>query len=53
MANWPSGTLVEIPDGEHEVLMEAPDVRGPVFDQLSAHFKATQANPSPTPALSS
>ncbi|MES0825289.1 alpha/beta hydrolase [Ruegeria sp. SCP11] len=43
MANWPSGVLVEIPDGEHEVLMEAPDVRGPVFDQLSAHFLATQS----------
>ena len=39
MADWPRGTLVEIPDGEHEVLMEAPDVRGPVFDQLAAHFK--------------
>lgn len=38
MANWPNGTLVEIPDGEHEVLMEAPDVRGPVLDQMAAHF---------------
>ncbi|WP_170381462.1 alpha/beta fold hydrolase [Ruegeria atlantica] len=43
MANWPSGTLVEIPDGEHEVLMEAPDVRTPVFDQLSAHFLNAQS----------
>ncbi|SDW53271.1 lysophospholipase [Ruegeria halocynthiae] len=42
MANWPSGTLVEIPDGEHEVLMEAPEVRGPVFDQLAAHFLTAQ-----------
>lgn len=40
MADWPSGTLVEIPDGEHEVLMEEPSVRLPVFDQLAAHFKA-------------
>ncbi len=47
MANWPSGTLVEIPDGEHEVMMEAPDVRGPVFDQLAAHFlTATQGTSS-------
>ncbi|SLN29319.1 alpha/beta fold hydrolase [Ruegeria meonggei] len=53
MANWPNGTLVEIPDGEHEVMMEAPDVRGPVFDQLAAHFLATQKNPSPQPALTS
>ncbi len=53
MANWPSGTLVEIPDGEHEVLMEAPDIRGPVFDQLTAHFKAAKTNPKSEPALSS
>ncbi len=41
MANWPSGTLAEIPNGEHEVLMEAPDVRGPVLDQLATHFVAS------------
>lgn len=52
MANWPNGTLVEIPDGEHEVLMEAPDVRGPVFEQLAAHFMAAQSDPAPEPALS-
>ncbi len=40
MANWPSGTLIEIPDGEHEVLMEGPNVRGPVFDQIAEHFSA-------------
>ncbi|WP_171207686.1 MULTISPECIES: alpha/beta hydrolase [unclassified Ruegeria] len=39
MANWPKGKLVEIPEGEHEVLMEAPDVRGPVFDALATHFQ--------------
>ncbi len=49
MADWPSGTLVEIPDGEHEVLMEAPEVRGPVFDQLAAHFAAAAAKPKPEP----
>ena len=47
MANWPSGTLVEIPDGEHEVLMEAPEVRGPVFDQLTRHFLAATAQSRP------
>lgn len=46
MANWSSGTLVEIPDGEHEVLMEAPEVRGPVFDQLAAHFMAAEREPA-------
>ncbi|MEM7320436.1 MAG: alpha/beta hydrolase [Pseudomonadota bacterium] len=43
MAIWPRGTLVEIPDGEHEVLMEAPDVRGPVFDQIAALFDSQQS----------
>ncbi|MEW2917139.1 alpha/beta hydrolase [Ruegeria sp. ANG10] len=53
MANWPSGTLVEIPDGEHEVLMEAPDVRGPVFDQLTAHFLTAHSDAPTSAALSS
>ena len=48
MANWPSGILVEIPDGEHEVLMEAPDVRGPAFEQIAAHFLAAQSDTSAT-----
>ncbi|MEX0306813.1 MAG: alpha/beta fold hydrolase [Ruegeria sp.] len=52
MANWPSGTLVEIPDGEHEVLMEAPEVRGPVFDQLAAHFLTARSLSEKEPALS-
>ncbi|MEM9125535.1 MAG: alpha/beta hydrolase [Pseudomonadota bacterium] len=51
MATWPNGTMVEIPDGEHEVLMEAPDVRGPVLDQLAAHFLAHQSNGASEPAL--
>ncbi len=41
MANWPKGKLVEIPDGEHEVLMEGPDVRGPVIEEIAAHFSTT------------
>ncbi len=52
MANWPSGTLVEIPDGEHEVLMEAPEVRGPVFDQLAAHFLKAGTISEKEPVLS-
>lgn len=40
MANWPSGTLIEIPGGEHEVMMEALEVREPVYDQLAAHFRS-------------
>ncbi|MCE8546787.1 alpha/beta hydrolase [Ruegeria pomeroyi] len=40
MARWPRGELVEIPDGEHEVLMEAPEVRDPVYDRMAALFSA-------------
>jgi len=44
MANWPRGTLVEVPDGEHEVLIEPPEVRDPVFDQIAAHFMVNPDN---------
>ncbi|MDP5215786.1 alpha/beta hydrolase [Ruegeria sp. 2205SS24-7] len=40
MAGWPKGELIEIPDGEHEVLMEAPEVRGPVYERLANFFAA-------------
>ncbi|MCA0928670.1 alpha/beta hydrolase [Ruegeria profundi] len=53
MENWPNGTLVEIPDGEHEVLMEPPDVRGPVFDKMAAHFMATRSGAKSATTLSS
>ena len=52
MENWPSGTLVEIPDGEHEVLMEAPEVRGPVYDQIAAHFLNARPETTKEPVLS-
>ncbi|WP_164661072.1 alpha/beta hydrolase [Tropicibacter sp. Alg240-R139] len=44
MPNWPRGHLVEVPGGEHEVLMEAPDVRGPIFDQLDHLFTTGDAH---------
>ncbi len=53
MANWPKGKLIEVPEGEHEVMMESPEVRGPVFDQLAAHFRASQPNAAPNAALQS
>lgn len=52
MANWPSGTLIEVPDGEHEVLMEPPEVRGPVLDRMAELFRASQPSTAPEPALS-
>lgn len=42
MQNWPRGRLVEIPGGEHEVLMEAAEVRNPVFDQLISLFAGNE-----------
>ncbi|TMV09001.1 alpha/beta hydrolase [Ruegeria sediminis] len=44
MEDWPNGTLVEIPDGEHEVLMEGPDVRGPVYERIAELFSANLPN---------
>ena len=38
MARWPGGQLELIPGGEHEVLMELPEIRARVFDGLAAHF---------------
>lgn len=51
MANWPSGRLVEIPDGEHEVMMEPPEVRGPVFEEMAAHFSAATNGQTPQLAM--
>ncbi len=47
VANWPSCQLVEIPDGEHEVLMEPAEVRGPVYDQITELFLNNVNAPSP------
>lgn len=43
MPKWPRGHLVDVPGGEHEVLMETPNVRGPVFDQLDHLFTTGDA----------
>lgn len=40
MAHWPDGRLEMIEGGEHEVLMETPDVRARIFDGMAAHFAA-------------
>lgn len=41
MARWPRGTLVEVPGGEHEVLMEGPATRAQVTDQMVQLFRAS------------
>ncbi len=38
MAVWPRGTLVEVADAHHEVLMETPATRAQIFDRLEALF---------------
>lgn len=38
MARWPGGELVLLDDVQHEVMMEAPDVRTRVFDRMCSLF---------------
>lgn len=40
MAKWPNGRLEIIEGGEHEVLMEGPEIRKCVFDDMVAFFDA-------------
>ena len=39
MHNWPGGTLEWIAGAEHEVLMERPEIRGPLIDSITTLFK--------------
>lgn len=42
MAKWPNGTLVEIPTGRHEMLMDAPAMRETLYNGICDLFdKAT------------
>ncbi|MGR3322561.1 MAG: alpha/beta fold hydrolase [Pseudooceanicola sp.] len=40
MADWPDGRLEDVPGGEHEVMMDAPETRRALFDAMAAHFDA-------------
>lgn len=40
MQSWPRGELVMVEDGEHEVMMEGPAKRGPIFDRMVQTFLA-------------
>lgn len=40
MRDWPKGTLREVPDGEHEVLMDRPELRRMIADEMVALFAA-------------
>jgi lysophospholipase len=41
MAGWPDGRLVILPGAEHEVLMEAPRLRGEALRAICDHFAAS------------
>ena len=41
MESWPGGRLEMVEGGEHEVLMESPAVRGPVYDGIQKLFLGT------------
>ena len=40
MARWPGGVLLEIKGGQHEMLMDAPEMRDNVTAKIIAHFDA-------------
>jgi len=42
MARWPKGDLRLIAGAEHEVLMEGPDVRGRILDEIVAKFEGAE-----------
>lgn len=41
MADWPGGTLTEIPGAEHELMMEREETRTAFYDAAAAHFSAS------------
>ncbi|OWU84361.1 hydrolase [Oceanicola sp. 22II-s10i] len=40
MESWPNGRLELVETGEHEVMMDTPEVRKALFDTMCAHFDA-------------
>jgi lysophospholipase len=42
MADWPDGAFVLEKGAQHEVLMERPEIREPVFDRICAHFRSAE-----------
>ncbi|MEP3784551.1 alpha/beta hydrolase [Ascidiaceihabitans sp.] len=42
MAGWENGTLVMVENGEHEVLMETPQMRASVFDGIAKTFRSVK-----------
>lgn len=42
MDGWPNGELIHIQGGEHEVLMETPEIRASVMPKITAFFEANR-----------
>lgn len=42
IAAWDSAELIEVPDGEHEVLMESPEKIAPLISRIEEFFDAHQ-----------
>jgi len=43
MSNWPKGELIEVPSAEHEVLMETPEIRAQVANEICDFFESHTA----------
>ncbi|MEM6941549.1 MAG: alpha/beta hydrolase [Pseudomonadota bacterium] len=44
MESWKMGELIMIEGGEHEVLMEHPNVRGPILDRMETLFLGSSSS---------
>ena len=44
MARWPNGRLEMIDPGEHEVLMEGPEMQARIFDTMLSFFETARAD---------
>ncbi|KIT16178.1 alpha/beta hydrolase [Jannaschia aquimarina] len=49
MADWPGGTLLELPGLRHEVLMENDETRADLFGRIVAHMDAAVAGAPSAP----
>ncbi len=50
MADWDNGRLEMIEGGDHEVIMDTPEVRKRLFDAIAAHFHASAGTSAPNVA---
>ncbi len=51
MTAWPGGKLMDVPGAEHEILMEAPDIRQRAYAEIQGFFGAVTTGEPPLGAL--